>query len=259
MNNSHGNENSNHNIIYVDSFAGCAGDMLLGALFDMGLPFDNWKKEITKLNINGFDINISEKMESSIKGTKFDVILKDTGGNTKTKEHHHRGFTEIAKLINSSTLSDNIKKDSISIFKTLAEAEAKVHNTSPDEIHFHEVGAIDSIIDIVGFCIAKDMMEIDEIFSSPFHLGKGTVKTAHGLMPVPAPATLEIISGKPAKSDGITGELTTPTGAAILTTLSKSFGKLPDMIIQAIGYGYGSNKLSIPNFVRVLYGNRGNL
>lgn len=240
------------NTIYIDCFAGCSGDMLLGAFFDMGLPFDDWKNEILKLGISGFDLEISERMDYSIKGTKFNVRLND-------KDDSHRGIKEISNIISKSTLSEAIKEDSLNIFKVLAEAEATIHNTTPDKIHFHEVGATDSIIDIVGFCIAKDMMKIDKIISSPFHLGTGIINTAHGIMPVPSPATLEIIRGKPVVSRGINSELTTPTGASILTALASEFGTLPGFTIHAIGYGYGSRKLTIPNFVRILYGNRGNL
>ncbi len=252
MNTENSKSDSIRNTIYVDCFAGCSGDMLLGAFFDMGLPFDDWKKELLKLGISGFNLQLNEKMDHSIKGTKFDVVLKN-------KDEAHRGLKDITNIITKSTLTDSVKENSLKIFKLLAEAEATVHNTSADKIHFHEVGAIDSIIDIVGFCIAKEMMKIDEIISSPFHLGVGTVNTAHGILPVPSPATLEIIRGKPAVSRGIIGELTTPTGASILTTLASEFGTMPGLTIHAIGYGYGARKLNIPNFVRVLYGNRGNL
>lgn len=240
------------NIIYVDCFAGCAGDMLLAAFFDMGLPFDNWKKEILKLGIQEIELSIEERMESGIKGMGF--IVK-----TKIDESNNRNLNDITKIITSSSLLDVVKTESIAIFQTLAEAEAKIHNTTPNKIHFHEVGAVDSIIDIIGFCIAKEMMKIDEVISSPFHLGTGTIRVQHGLIPVPAPATLEIIRGKPIISKGIESELTTPTGAAILSTLAKEFGSLPSLIIHAIGYGYGTKKLPIPNFLRILYGNRGSL
>jgi pyridinium-3,5-bisthiocarboxylic acid mononucleotide nickel chelatase len=241
--------NNIKNIIYIDCFAGCAGDMLLGAFFDMGLPLDDWKDEISKLNIKGIDLSIKDKTESSIKGTKIDIII-----NNKPQEN--RKFIDIKNLISNSSLKETVKNESISIFKTIAEAEAKIHSTTIDKVHFHEVGAIDSIVDIVGFCIAKDLMKVDEIYTSEFRLGTGTIHTAHGLMPVPAPATLEIIRGKPAISLGIEGELTTPTGAGILTSLSSGFGKMCDMVIQAVGYGYGTNKLSVPNFLRIIYGNR---
>jgi len=240
------------NTIYVDCFAGCSGDMLLGALFDMGLPFEDWKKEIAKLGISDVEISTKNKSENSIKGTKFDVVVK-------SKQEEDRDLKEITRIINSSTISDKAKKEALTIFNILAKAESIIHNTTPDKIHFHEIGAIDSIIDIVGFCIAKEIMKIDEIVSSPFHLGTGTIKTAHGIMPIPVPATLELIKGKPVVSRGIEEELTTPTGAAILVALATEFGILPSMTIQAIGYGYGTKKLPIPNFVRILYGTRGNL
>lgn len=242
----------NLNIIYVDCFAGCAGDMLLGALFDMGLPFEEWKREVLKLGITGVEMYLEEKMESSIRGKKFHVDIK-------IKQEKHRTFKDISKMIKTSGIADVVKNDAIAVFSKIADAEATVHNTKPAEVHFHEVGALDSIIDIVGFCVAKEMMKIDSIISSPFHLGTGTVRTQHGIMPVPAPATLEIIRGKPAISKGVEGELTTPTGAGILSTLADEFGMMPALTIQAVGYGYGNNKLSIPNFVRVLYGTRGNL
>ncbi len=258
------------NIIYVDCFSGSAGNMLLGALFDMGLPFEEWKKEVLKLNLENVEFSLKEKSESSIKGTAFDVIVnedhghvdhghEDHGHEDHGHHHHHRTLEDINKIISSSTLSEQVKKESRMIFDKIAEAEGKIHNMPKNKVHFHEVGAVDSIIDIVGFCIAKEMMLIDEVYSSPFQLGVGTVVTAHGIMPVPAPATLEIIKGKPATSKGINGELTTPTGAGILATLSKDFGNMPDMTIHAVGYGYGTSKFTIPNFLRILYGNRRHL
>jgi pyridinium-3,5-bisthiocarboxylic acid mononucleotide nickel chelatase len=238
-----------NNIMYVDCFAGCSGDMLLGAFFDMGLSLDEWKDEMSKLDISEIDFSLEQKADNSIKGTKFHI-------QDNSKEHPHRSLKDIKDIIKNSNLDDNIIKESMMIFTTIAKAEAKVHNTTIEKIHFHEVGAIDSILDIVGFCVAKDLMNIKEIYSSDFHLGCGTVETAHGIMPVPSPATLEIIKNKPTKSKGISSELTTPTGAAILSTLSKDFGIMPDMIIHSIGYGYGTKKLSIPNFVRIVFGIR---
>jgi hypothetical protein len=168
--------------------------------------------------------------------------------------HHHRHLADITGIIEQSTLSPLIKKDSIRIFSRLAEAEAKVHNTCVESIHFHEVGAMDAIIDVVGGVIGLHALGIDTIICSPLHVGSGTVDCAHGTLPVPAPATAELIRGKPVYATGVQGELLTPTGAAILTTLASDFGPLPPMTVERIGHGAGTADRSIANMLRVFIG-----
>ena len=179
----------------------------------------------------------------------------ETDKNTHSKgKHHHRNLDDIRQIIENSKLSQNVKEKSIKIFTRLAEAEAKVHRTSVEEIHFHEVGAMDAIIDVVGGVAGMEALGIEGIYCSPLHVGSGAVQCAHGTLPVPAPATLELIREKPLYSSGIVGELLTPTGAAILTTLANGFGPIPEMIVEKIGYGSGEKDLSIPNLLRVSIG-----
>lgn len=171
-----------------------------------------------------------------------------------TGKHHHRNLDDIRQIIENSKLSQSVKEKSIKIFTRLAEAEAKVHRTSIEEIHFHEVGAMDAIIDVVGGVVGMEALAIESIYCSPLHVGSGTVRCAHGTIPVPAPATLELIREKPVYSTGVKGELLTPTGAAILTTLADGFGPMPEMIVEQIGYGSGEKDLSISNLLRVSIG-----
>ena len=173
-----------------------------------------------------------------------------------TATHGHRNLTDIRNIIENSALREQVKEKSLKVFTRLAEAEAKVHGTSVEEVHFHEVGALDSIIDIVGGLAALERMGVEAVFCSPLHVGSGTVNCAHGTLPVPAPATLELIKDRPIYSTDVVGELLTPIGAAILTTLSKGFGGLPEMIVEKVGYGAGQRDLSIPNFLRVVIGEK---
>lgn len=178
-------------------------------------------------------------------------LERDHAGERK---HYHRNLEDIRRIIENSRLNECIKEKSIKIFTRLAEAEAKVHRTSIEEIHFHEVGAMDAIIDVVGGVAGMEALGIEAIYCSPLHVGSGTVQCAHGTLPVPAPATLELVREKPVYSTGIVGELLTPTGAAILTTLAKGFGPMPEMVVGQIGYGSGEKDFSIPNLLRVSIG-----
>jgi pyridinium-3,5-bisthiocarboxylic acid mononucleotide nickel chelatase len=236
-------------IAYFDCFAGASGDMILGALMDSGLALDELKNEIEKLHLAHYDIQKETVLKKGIGGSKAVIEI-----DQEHHHHHHRHLSHIKEIIENSDLNESVKQKSINIFERLAEAEAKVHRTSIEKIHFHEVGAMDAIIDVVGAVAAIEAMGIEKIFCSPLHVGSGTVKCAHGTLPVPAPATLEIIKGKPAYSNGIEGELLTPTGAAILTTLSSEFGSMPPMFIQQIGYGAGTSEPAIPNLLRVMIG-----
>jgi uncharacterized protein (TIGR00299 family) protein len=233
-------------IAYFDCFAGASGDMILGALIDAGLKTNLLKAELAKLNLHGFSVSAKKTVKSGIAGTKFDVR---TG-----HEHAHRNLRDIVRIIDKSGLNAGVKEKSKAIFRRLAEAEAKVHRVSINEIHFHEVGAVDAIVDITGAVIGLEALGVEKVFSSALHLGRGTVKCAHGILPVPSPAVAELVKGFPVYSTEAEGELVTPTGAAILTTLAAGFGPMPAMTTERTGYGAGSRNLNVPNLLRVFIG-----
>ncbi|MEK6544994.1 MAG: nickel pincer cofactor biosynthesis protein LarC [Nitrospinota bacterium] len=236
-------------IAYFDCFSGISGDMVLGAMLDAGVDIESVKRELMKLNLDGYEIRVSKVDRNGLAGTKVDVVVD------KEKHIHSANYGDIKKIIEKSGLSERIKNNSIRIFKRIAEAEAKIHNTPIDNIHFHEVGAVDSIIDVVGAAVCIDLLAIDEIISSPVNTGSGTVKTEHGLLPVPAPAAAEMLRGFPFYSSDIKFELATPTGVGIITTMAKEFNLMPLMKTTAIGYGAGSsNFLNLPNILRIVIG-----
>ena len=227
------------NVLYLDCFSGISGDMMIGAFIDIGLDFTQLSKEIKKLGLTGYRLKSREAMAGAVSATKFDVeIIKEQ------KSRSHKG---IKKIINGSSLSDKIKKVSLDIFKCVAAAEAKIHNRSIDEVHFHEVGAVDSIIDIVGTAIGLEYLKINKVYCSHIPLGSGNIDTSHGKLPVPAPATLEILKGVPVYQGDFDFEVTTPTGAAIVKTLAEGFGKIPGIEIQNTGYGAGTKNVTIDN------------
>ncbi len=235
-------------IAYFDCFAGASGDMILGAILDAGVELERLKKEIAKLHLTeSYDLQVKKVVKKGIGGSQASVILDKMS-------HHHRHLYHITDIIDKSDLDESVKQKSIMIFKRLAEAEAHVHQTTIENIHFHEVGAMDAIIDVAGSVAGLALLGIEKIFSSPLHVGSGTVKCAHGILPVPAPATAELIKEKPVYSTGIEGELLTPTGAAILTTLASAFGYMPAMRIEKIGYGAGRSDPAIPNLLRLYVG-----
>ena len=235
-------------LAYFDSFSGISGDMTLGALVDAGLPIEVLRSELAKLNLPGYEITSEKVKRSGLAATKVHVVLDK-------KEQPARHLSDIQKIINKSSLPPAIKQKSLSIFQRLAEVEAKVHGTTPDKVHFHEVGAVDAIVDIVGSVIGLEHLGITEIIGSPLNVGSGTVHTAHGKLPVPAPATAELLKNIPLYSSSITFELTTPTGAAIISTVAASFGPLPQMKISRIAYGAGNKDLpGQPNVLRLMIG-----
>ncbi|MBT3877930.1 MAG: nickel pincer cofactor biosynthesis protein LarC [Candidatus Scalindua sp.] len=240
-------------IAYFDCFSGASGDMILGALIDAGFSQERLNEELKRLNVDNYEFDSKKVIRSAITGTKFDVSIKE---DTIHDEHHRkRTLKDISRLINESLLSESIKKDSIRIFENLANAEAKVHNTLPEEVHFHEVGAIDSIVDIVGAVIAFDNLKIENIYYSAIRTGTGFVKCQHGQFPIPAPATVELLKGYHVIGTNIQHELTTPTGAAILTTLGVNVEMCPEITLQQVGYGAGSHEIpQIPNLLRVMIG-----
>lgn len=236
-------------IAYFDCFAGASGDMILGALLDAGLDLADLKGQLDKLGLSHWDVDRCDVVKNGISGSQAMVSVDE-----EHHHHHHRHLPDITAIIENSTLDAAVKRDSVRIFNRLAEAEAKVHNTTVDHIHFHEVGAMDAIIDVVGGVIGIHRLGIERIVCSPLHVGSGTVDCAHGTLPVPAPATAELVRGRPIYSSGVRGELLTPTGAAILTTLAEDFGALPPMTVDRIGHGAGTADRSIANMLRVFIG-----
>ena len=234
-------------ILYIDCFSGISGDMMIGAMIDIGIKLDYLRTELKKLNLDGYRIEARKVKAGPISAQKFDVGI--------TGKQPHRNYENIKSIINSSSLDSKIKKISLNIFECIAIAEAKVHDQEKEKIHFHEIGAVDSIIDIVGTAIALNCINIDKIYCSRVPLGKGFVDTEHGRLPVPGPATLEILKGVPVYEGNFDFEVTTPTGAAIVKALTKNFGELPFIKLKEVGYGAGSRKnTSLPNALRILIG-----
>lgn len=233
-------------VAYFDCFSGISGDMVLGALIDAGLEPSVLEERLSSLGLEGYKLEFVRVTKQGIAGTKVNVSTEEA--------HAHRHLADINAILEKSELPVKVVKTAKRIFANLAKAEAKVHNTQPEKIHFHEVGAIDAIIDIVGAVIGLEELGVEEVYASPLHTGSGFVQCAHGLMPVPAPATAELLKSVPVYSKGIEHELVTPTGAAIITTLAKSFGNLPELVVEKIGYGAGERDLEIPNLLRVVIG-----
>lgn len=231
---------------YFDCFAGISGDMTIGSLIDAGLDFSFIEKTASGLSLTGYELAAEKILKNGISGTSFKVHIN--------KDQPHRRLSDITDIIISSRLNEKVKKDALSIFNRIGKAEAHIHAKTIQEIHFHEIGAVDSIIDICCAAAAIHEMKIQKIISSPLNTGKGFVQTAHGQLPVPAPATAEILKGKPLYSTDTQAELTTPTGAAIIAHYATSYTSLPVMKINSIGYGAGSRDLEIPNLLRVYIG-----
>jgi pyridinium-3,5-bisthiocarboxylic acid mononucleotide nickel chelatase len=239
--------------LYFDCFSGCSGDMIIGALLDAGVSLEELKKGLNLLGLDGYQLKAEKVLRSSISSMKFNVVMEEHD------HHHHRGLTEIIRIIDSSQLPDIVKKKSIQVFNRLGEVEAGIHGAPLEEVHFHELGAVDSIIDIVGAILALDILKIERFYSSGFPAGAGTVNTAHGILPVPAPATLKLMAlagtpviSNPGPSPNI-GELVTPTGAALITSLAE-FHR-PELRIEKVGYGAGNKDFQAwPNIMRVWIG-----
>lgn len=234
--------------LYLDCFSGISGDMFLGAMVDMGVPIEALSQGLDKLSIPGLEVAAAKVIRNGLAATKVDVIAPDTA-----EERH---LSDIIAIIEGSGLPADVRKLARAVFRRLATAESKVHGIPLEEVHFHEVGALDTIADVVGAAICLKEAGIEEAYSSQVNVGSGFVKTSHGLLPVPAPATLEILSGIPIYSTGTQAELVTPTGAAILAEISKGFGPLPEMRVEKTGYGAGTKELDTPNLLRVIAGER---
>jgi uncharacterized protein (TIGR00299 family) protein len=261
-------------IAYLDCFSGISGDMFLGALVDAGVPLAIFEETVTALNI-GARLEIARVNRSGISATKIDVIVNEIKDQPREKlvagsrghlhfhtysgnlehdhskhEHHGRALSQIREIINKAMLSASAKQTAIAIFEKLGAAEAKIHNVPIEQIHFHEVGAADALVDIVCAAIGAEALGVDEFICSPLNVGGGTVTCAHGTFPVPAPATVELLKGAPVYSSGIQAELVTPTGAAIVATLAKRFASFPQMNIDKTGYGAGTR--DFPGHANVL-------
>lgn len=235
-------------VVYFDCFAGVSGDMIIGALIDMGVDFELLTQQLSSLGLDGYEIKRRAVERSGIAATKFDVVI-DQGAQPE------RTLADINSIIVGSGLSRQSKGRALQVFERLAEAEARVHGTTPAKVHFHEVGAVDSIIDIVGAMIGFEMLGVDRFYCSPLRVGSGLIDTQHGRLPIPAPATVELLHGVPIYAGELEGEFVTPTGAAIVATLCVEFGALPQMSISKVGYGAGSrDPKSFPNVLRLMTG-----
>jgi len=233
--------------LYFDCFAGASGDMILGAMVAAGVDPEALQKELAKLNVEGFKLEFQTVDRSGLSATYARVET--------VHEHKHRHLSHIVKIIDESDLSASVKQRAKQIFGQLAEAEARVHNEPVDHVHFHEVGALDAIVDIVGASICFEMLGIERFVSSPLHVGSGMVEMAHGRFPVPPPAVAELLKGVPFYSGDIKGELLTPTGAAIITTVCNEYGPTPALQLETIGYGAGTREYEkFPNVLRVMVG-----
>jgi uncharacterized protein (TIGR00299 family) protein len=235
-------------IAYFDCFSGISGNMILGGLLDLGVPPAFIRKGLATLKIESFEIQSTVGERAHLRGTHVHVKPK----KASTKE---RSFKEIRDLIEKSALDRGIKQRSIAIFRRLAEAEGRIHQQAPDQVHFHEVGALDSIVDVVGAVVGIGYLDVEAVYASRIPLGRGVAESRHGVLPVPVPATLELLKGVPVYGSNAEGELVTPTGAAWITSLADGFGDIPDMEIEGVGYGLGDRDLgSIPNVLRILVG-----
>ncbi len=239
-------------VLFFDCFAGISGDMIVGALLDLGAKEEYLYQQLSKLKLPGYSLHIEKNQRMGIWGTDFRVLLEESGNHSDHQHHSHRGFSDIASIIGESDLSQEVKMRSLDIFRRIAAAEAHVHGINPDEVHFHEVGAVDSIVDVVAALICMEDLKIKKVYASPLHLGEGFVHCAHGLLPVPAPAVLEILKGIPVYTTGLRSELVTPTGAAVISNLTEYFGPIPEMVVEAVGYGLGDKNLEIPNMLRII-------
>jgi uncharacterized protein (TIGR00299 family) protein len=235
-------------VLYFDCFAGVSGDMMIGALLDLGLDFNHLKEGLSSLGLGGYSITAEKVKRGAIAATKFNVEVDE-------KDQLARHLRDIVEMIDRASLSERVKRDSIRVFTRLGEAEARVHNTTIDRVHFHEVGAVDSIIDVVGAVIGFEALGVERFYSSPLRVGHGSVKTAHGLLPVPAPATADLLGGVPIYAGEFEGEFVTPTGAAIVTSLAEAYAGAPGMKLDRAGYGAGSrDPKGLPNVLRLMLG-----
>ncbi len=235
-------------IAYFDCFSGISGDMILGALLDAGLDFELFQSELTKLNLPNYKLKQQRVSKQNLSATKFDVI--------DLEKKNYRHLKDLNRIVEKSSFDEKLKTRAKEIFLKIAKAEAKIHNQSIEQVHFHEISAVDTIIDVVGALVGLKLLNIEKIQSSKLNVGSGFVEFSHGKWPVPAPATAEILKGVPVYSTDCKAELVTPTGAAIICTIADAFGDLPEMTTESIGYGAGTQDLEHPNVLRVFIGER---
>ncbi len=233
-------------IAYFDCIAGASGDMILGALLDAGLPEVALQAQLAALKLDEFELRSQRVLKNGFRATKVHVLTAD--------DVSERRFPEIEDLLRKCDLPVSIKDRSIAIFQRLSGVEADIHGTTLDEVHLHELGGLDTIVDVVGTLVGLDILGIERLYASPLPLGRGFVHGAHGPIPLPAPATVALLQGTPVVGSDLQVELVTPTGAALLTSLAESFGPIPSMKLEAVGYGAGTKDLPIPNVLRLLLG-----
>jgi len=261
-------------VLYFDCFAGAAGDMVLGALLDLGVPLESLQQALGSLGVE-HELRVTRVLRAGISANQVEVVDRggagaaaDAGHGADAHDHHHdhghhhhdhghRSLADIAHLIRHSALSGSGKARAISLFERIGAAEAAIHGVPIERIHLHEVGALDSIIDIVGAVHALEWLGVDEVMASPLNVGSGTVSMAHGTFPVPAPATLRLLTGVPVYSSGVQAELVTPTGALVVSDYATAYGPLPAMRVERVGYGAGTRELDpMPNVLRAVLGER---
>ncbi len=233
-------------IAYFDCIAGASGDMLLGALLDAGLPEEALRQQLTLLHLDDFELRVRRVEKNGFSALKVDVQVKD--------DVPARHLPDIEAIVQQSDLPAAIKEQTVAIFRRLGEVEAGIHGTTLDHVHLHELGGVDTIVDVVGVLAGLAALGVERVVASPLPLGRGFVKGAHGAIPLPAPATVALLKGSPVVGSDIEKELVTPTGAALLTSLAAEFGPLPAMTLEAVGYGAGGRDLPIPNVLRLLLG-----
>ena len=235
-------------LLYFDCFSGISGDMTLGALLACGADEERLRSELAKLKLPGWQLSIAETSRNGIGAT--DVTV-----NLTAEQGHGRHLHHIEEILNASEIAQPIREKALAVFRRLAEAEAKIHQTTVERIHFHEVGAVDAIIDIVGACVALENLGVEQVICSPLPMSRGFVDCMHGTIPLPAPAVLELLKDVPVYGVDVEGEMVTPTGAAIMTTLAARFGSMPPMTVHATGYGAGTSDFgNRPNLLRVVIG-----
>jgi uncharacterized protein (TIGR00299 family) protein len=235
-------------IAYFDCFSGISGDMILGAFVDLGLDLGKLTDNLSKMKLGGYKLAVSREKRGAISGTRVNIQVEED-------KQPHRSMAQIRKIIDESKLPGRVKKTSLAILERLALVEGNLHQQPPEDVHFHEIGAVDSIVDMVGACIGLHLLNIEKIVASPLPLGRGFVHCQHGMLPLPAPATLALLKGTPVYDSGQQREMVTPTGAAILTTICSSYDGLPSMSIAKVGYGVGKHPEDHPpNLLRVVLG-----
>ena len=233
-------------IAYFDCFSGISGDMIVGALVDAGIDYRAFEAELSKLKLAGFQVTCRKLKKNHIAATKFDLV--DNGKQTCRTIH------DLNQIIDHSDFPDPLKQRARQIFSRIAEAEATIHNQPVEAVHFHEIGAVDTVVDVIGSLVALRLLDITSVRSSRINVGSGFIQSAHGKFPVPAPATVELLKGVPIYSTNVASELVTPTGAAIITTLGESFGEFPELVTETVGYGAGAKELEHPNVLRIFIG-----